>query len=103
MSTLRRGLFGSRPPVPSYLCATSRRNQRSSVSRGHQGVELPEGLASELLGRDRQPTSLSVGVAKAPATKLLSKHRVLGEQVLGDLLVVSGHPTSGGQQQELKG
>lgn len=32
MSTVRRGLFGPRRPVPSYCCATNRRYQRSRVS-----------------------------------------------------------------------
>jgi hypothetical protein len=48
------------------------------------------------------PTSLSVRVAYSVAAKLLAQHRILCEQILGEALVGSRHPSGDGQEQEMQ-
>jgi len=68
---------------------------------GDQSVELSEGFASELSGGTGKPPSLRVGEAQLAISQVLSKHGVLGKEVCGHPLMVSRHPTSEGQQEEL--
>jgi hypothetical protein len=102
MSGVRRGLGWPRRLLRSYFCATSRRYLRKQRIRRHQRVDLRERLASELLRGDCESTSLSVRVADAAASKLLAEHRVLREQVFGDELLVSRHPSGQGQHEKLQ-
>jgi len=61
-----------------------------------------QGFAPELLRSGCEPMSLSVRVAYSVAAKLLAQHRILCEQILGDALVVSPHPSGDGQEQEMQ-
>jgi hypothetical protein len=102
MSGVRRGRAIPRRLLPSYFLATSRRDQRNNVCGVHQRVDLRQRLASELLRSGCEPTSLGVRVANASAAKLFAQHCVLGKQVLGDALLVSGHPSGQGQERKLQ-
>jgi hypothetical protein len=66
--------------------------------RCDQSVELPERLASKLLCGCGEPTSLGVRESKTSTAQLLAEHRVLGDEVLRDALMIPGHPPGKGQQ-----
>ena len=71
--------------------------------RRDQGIEFRERLASELARCASEPASLRVGEAHALVAKLLSEHGVLGEQILGETLVVTRHPARDCEQEDWTG
>jgi hypothetical protein len=102
MSVGRRGWLLLRRALLSWFRATRRRYQRISVS-GVTNVSsflsaLRPSFFAAVANRRRCPSVY----LKTPPAKLLVQYRVFRQQVFGDALVISRHPSGYGEQQKPK-
>ena len=84
-------LLGDQPPVPS--------KQRV---RSHQGANLEEPFATNLLGLGCEATALNVREQQALCAQLLAQHAVLLLQVFDEVLLAAVHPPGEDRDQKLK-
>ena len=70
----------------------------------HEGRELAEQTASDIVPHDGQASAIIIGQAKPPVTELRAKDAVLFPEELQDLLLLAVQPPGeGGQNEDVRG